>query len=61
MSEPKSDKDPASTPDELVSSGITVTDQLTDKEIEGASGGVTVNKAKTADKAYTQMDGYIKQ
>jgi hypothetical protein len=22
---------------------------------------VTVNKAKTADKAYTQMDGYIKQ
>ncbi len=22
---------------------------------------ITVNKAKTADKAYTQMDGYIKQ
>jgi hypothetical protein len=63
MSEPNSDKDPASTPDELVSSGITATDQLTDKGIEGVSGGggITVNKAKTADKAYTQMDGYIKQ
>lgn len=27
----------------------------------GVGNSVTSNKAKTADKAYTQMDGYIKQ
>jgi hypothetical protein len=36
---------------------------LSESELEKATGGdgITVNKAKTADKAYTQMDGYIKQ
>ena len=31
--------------------------ELSEKEMTQVSGG----KAKTADKAYTQMDGYIKQ
>lgn len=64
MSEPKSDNTPASTPDQLVSSGITAADELTDQQIEGVAGGgtvdVTVNKAKTADKAFQAMDGYIR-
>ncbi len=30
-------------------------------KIDAVSQDITVNKAKTADKAYTQMDGYIKQ
>ena len=36
---------------------------LSESELEKVTGGdgITVNKAKTADKAYTQMDGYIKQ
>jgi CRP-like cAMP-binding protein len=48
MSEPKSDNTPASTPDQLVSSGITAADELSDQQIEGVAGGgtvdVTVNK-----------------
>jgi hypothetical protein len=37
--------------------------ELSESELEKVTGGdgVAVNKAKTADKAYTQMDGYIKQ
>jgi len=39
--------------------------ELADKDLEQVSGGtggdVTLNKSKTADKAYSQMDGYIKQ
>jgi hypothetical protein len=31
---------------------------LSESDLDKVSGG---NKAKTADKAYTQMDGYIKQ
>jgi hypothetical protein len=73
MSDPKSDKAPASTPDQLVSSGITAADELSDQQMEGVAGGqaagghkvqiqqdVTVNKAKTADKAFSAMDGYIR-
>jgi hypothetical protein len=72
MSDPKSDKAPASTPDQLVSSGITAADELSDQQMEGVAGGqaaghkaqiqqdVTVNKAKTADKAFQAMDGYIR-
>jgi hypothetical protein len=68
MSEPKSDNSPASTPDQLVNSGITAADELSDQQIEGVAGGtkfeiqqdVTVNKAKTADKAFQAMDGYIR-
>jgi hypothetical protein len=30
-------------------------------KIDTAPADITVNKAKTADKAYTQMDAYIKQ
>ena len=51
------------------------TDKLSTEEMDQIAGGgaglsaphlpptsdITVNKAKTADKAYTQMDGYIKQ
>jgi hypothetical protein len=68
MSDPKSDKAPASTPDQLVSSGITASEELSDQQMEGVAGGqkvqiqqdVTVNKAKTADKAFSAMDGYIR-
>jgi hypothetical protein len=35
--------------------------ELDDKQAEAIKGGITVNKAKTADKAYAQMDGYVKQ
>jgi len=31
------------------------------EHLDGVIGGVTVNKAKTADKAYQAMDGYVKQ
>jgi hypothetical protein len=36
--------------------------ELNDESADKIRGGqdVTVNKAKTADKAYTQMDAYIK-
>lgn len=35
--------------------------EMDEKSATEILGGVTVNKAKTADKAYTQMDEYIKQ
>jgi bacteriocin-like protein len=36
--------------------------ELSESELAEVSGGdITVNKAKTADKAYQQMDAYIKQ
>jgi hypothetical protein len=76
MSEPKSNDNPASTPDQFVSSGISAADELSDQQIEGVAGGsnfkiqqdvnfkiqqdVTVNKAKSADKAFQAMDGYIR-
>jgi hypothetical protein len=36
--------------------------ELHDESAEGVKGGqdVTVNKAKTADKAFSAMDGYIR-
>jgi hypothetical protein len=34
---------------------------FSESELAKVSGGETVNKAKTADKAYQQRDGYIKQ
>ena len=39
MSDPKSNDKPASTPDQLVSSGISAADELSDQEIEGVAGG----------------------
>jgi bacteriocin-like protein len=39
-------------------------EEMSEEELKQVAGGgfdVTVNKAKTADKAYSQMDGYIKQ
>jgi hypothetical protein len=35
--------------------------EMDDKSATEILGGVTVNKAKTADKAYAQMDTYVKQ
>jgi hypothetical protein len=42
-----------------VAEDLELNDESADK-IRGGSENVAVNKAKTADKAYTQMDGYIK-
>lgn len=71
MADPKDTNVSASTPDQLINSGINASDELTDKALEGVAGGekikiqqiqqdVTVNKAKTADKAFNAMDGYIR-
>jgi hypothetical protein len=35
--------------------------EMDDKSATEILGGATVNKAKTADKAYAQMDAYVKQ
>jgi hypothetical protein len=61
MSNPKSQK--PSTPDSLTKAGKNAGVELAESQLDKIAGGqdVTVNKAKTADKAYTQMDGYIKQ
>jgi hypothetical protein len=50
----------AGSPDSLTEAASVA---LSESELEKVTGsdGVSVNKAKTADKAYTQMDGYIKQ
>ena len=50
----------SNSPDSLTK---TTTIALSESELEKVTGGdgVTLNKAKSADKAYTQMDGYIKQ
>ncbi len=34
---------------------------LSESDLANVTGGEGVNKAKTADKAYAQMDAYIKQ
>lgn len=70
MTDPKAKDVPASTPDQLIDAGINASGELTDKALEGVAGGdgkkleitqdVTVNKAKTADKAFSAMDGYIR-
>jgi hypothetical protein len=71
MADPKDTNVSESTPDQLINSGINASDELTDKALEGVAGGdkikiqqiqqdVTVNKAKTADKAFNAMDGYVR-
>jgi hypothetical protein len=65
MSEPKSNDTPASTPDQLVSSGITAADELSDQQLEGVAGGgklddVIANKSKTAEKAFQAMNALIR-
>ena len=55
MSNPKSQK--PSTPDSLTKAGKSASIELSENALNKVAGG----KAKTADKAYTQMDGYIKQ
>ena len=46
-----------STADSLTKSSKAAGIELSESELNKVAGG----KAKTADKAYTQMDGYIKQ
>jgi hypothetical protein len=70
MTDPKAKDVSASTPDQLIDSGINPSGELTDTALEGVAGGegkkfqitqdVTVNKAKTADKAFNAMDAYIR-
>jgi hypothetical protein len=68
MSEPKSANAPASTPDQLINSGTSTAVELSEKEMDGVSGGgavnviqdVTQNKQKTAIKAAEAMDAYIR-
>jgi hypothetical protein len=71
MNDPKSANVPASTPDQLIDPGIKTSSELPDKALDSVTGGdaakvetikqdVTVNKAKTADKAFSAMDGYIR-
>jgi hypothetical protein len=54
MSQPKVQK-PA-TPDSLTKAGKGASIELSESELNKVAGG----KAKTADKAYQQMDAYIK-
>lgn len=70
MTDPNAKDVSASTPDQLIDSGINPSGELTDTALEGVAGGegkkfqitqdVTVNKAKTADKAFNAMDAYIR-
>lgn len=60
MSEPNSKNDPAATPDQLIDSGTNPA-ELSDQELNAASGGTTMNKQKTATKLAEQMDAYIRQ
>jgi hypothetical protein len=55
MSQPKTKK--PSTPDILTKAGKGASIELSESDLDKVAGG---NKAKTADKAYTQMDAYIK-
>ena len=66
MAHPEDTSAPA-TPDQLLVSDSGASTELTDKALEAVAGGgkaitqdVTVNKAKTADKAFQAMDGYIR-
>jgi hypothetical protein len=66
MSDPKTQK--PSTPDSLTKSGKDAGIELSESELSKVAGGetfkitqdVTVNKAKTADKNFQAMDGYIR-
>jgi hypothetical protein len=51
-----------SKPDNLIQSGKDAGIALTESELAKVAGGqdVTVNKAKTADKAFKAMDAYIR-
>jgi hypothetical protein len=57
MTKSKSKGPAKSSAEGLVKTSKTAAVELSEKELHAVSGG----KAKTADKAYTQMDGYIKQ
>lgn len=54
-SKPDASSESASAPDELIKD---LDVKISPADANQVRGG---NKAKTADKAYTQMDGYIKQ
>ncbi len=69
MSDPKSQK--PSSPDSLTKAGKNAGIELSESELSKVAGGethkigqttqdVTVNKAKTADKNFQAMDGYIR-
>jgi len=60
MSQSKTDK--PSTPDSLTKTGKDASIALSESQLDKIAGGqdVTVNKAKTADKAFKAMDGYIR-
>ena len=60
MSDPKTQK--PSTPDSLTKAGKNAGIELAESQLDKIAGGqdVTVNKAKTADKAFKAMDGYIR-
>jgi|UPI000489E68B hypothetical protein len=66
MSDPKTQK--PSTPDSLTQASKNASVELSESELSKVAGGealkvtqdVTVNKAKTADKAFQAMDGYIR-
>jgi len=57
---PRTAQPAAGSPDSLTK---TASIALSESELQQVTGGdgVTVNKAKTADKAYAAMDAYIKQ
>ena len=66
MSDPKSQK--PSSPDSLTKAGKNAGIELSESELSKVAGGETLkitqttstNKAKTADKAFQAMDGYIR-
>jgi hypothetical protein len=66
MSDPKTQK--PSTPDSLTMASKNAGIELSESELSKVAGGetlkitqdVTVNKAKTADKNFQAMDGYIR-
>jgi len=72
MTKPDSQDKPASTPEQLISPAVDAAQELPDQQLDAVTGGggkvvsheitqdVTVNKAKTADKAFNAMDGYIR-
>lgn len=52
--------DKTSSNDDLIKAGPEGLVQLSEDQLDAASGGKTVSKAKTADKAFNAMDGYIR-
>ena len=61
MSEPKSKNSPASTPDQLVNSGISATVELSEQELDGVSAGNAVGKSFDKDhKSWSDINAYQK-